>query len=130
MFIQLRRFRVAPSLALAIVAAVLLAMMTSGTHAQTAQESPSKPASPPSGQTVRPAPEGMQKSMEAMGPMMGQMMSAMLDGMLAVLSKPETAQRTAAFTKNYYDALIAKGFSNEDALKIVMAHGIPMPGGR
>jgi hypothetical protein len=97
--------------------------------AQTAQESTKKPTAR-SAPSLGPSPEVMQKSMEMFGPMMGQMMSGMLDGMLTVLAKPETAQRTAAFTKNYHDALIAQGFSKEDALKIVMAHGIPMPGGR
>jgi hypothetical protein len=91
-----------------------------------AQSSPETPKPAP---RVTPGPD-MQKGLEMMGPMMGQMMSSMLDGMLVVLAKPETAQRTAAFSKNYYDALVAKGFSNEEALKIVMAHGIPMPGGR
>jgi hypothetical protein len=31
----------------------------------------------------------------------------------------------ATFTKNYHDALLAKGFSKEDAMRIVAAHGIP-----
>jgi hypothetical protein len=111
--------------ALRTIAAVLVGFVLAvAVGAQTSQEGTSKPAPKP-----MPNPD-MHKAMEAMGPMMGQMMSSMLDGMLIVLAKPETAQRTATFSRNYYDALIAKGFSNEDALKIVMAHGIPMPGGR
>ena len=98
-----------------------------GTHAQTAEKSK---AASQSSMPARPAPQDVQKMMEGMGPMMGTMMAGMLDGMLTVLAKPETAQRAASFSKNYYDALVAKGFSNDDALKIVMAHGLPMPGGR
>jgi hypothetical protein len=111
--------------ALRTMAAVLIGFVLAvAVGAQTPQEGTSKPAPKPA-----PNPD-MHRAMETMGPMMGQMMSSMLDGMLTILAKPETAQRTATFSKNYYDALVAKGFSNEDALKIVMAHGIPMPGGR
>jgi len=65
-----------------------------------------------------------------MGPMMGQMMEAMMEGMLRVMSKPESAERLATFTHNYYSALIRKGFTKEEALQIVIAAGLPkMPSG-
>lgn len=60
--------------------------------------------------------EGM---MEMMGPMMGLMMQNMLDGMLTYMSKPETAEKLATFSKNYYDALLKKGFTKEEAMKII-----------
>ncbi len=63
--------------------------------------------------------------MSMMGPMMGSMMQVMMESMLTTMAKPQTAERLATFTKNYYDALIAKGFSKEDALKIVVSVGIP-----
>ena len=66
-----------------------------------------------------------------MGPMMEQMMTAGMTATLRVLAKPESAQELATFVRNFYDALIAKNFSKEDALKIVMAFGMPHPtGGR
>ena len=66
---------------------------------------------------------------QLMGPMMGQMMEVMIEGMFTIMAKPENAERLATFTKNYYDALIAKGFSKEDALEIVTMTGMPsMPG--
>ena len=87
-----------------------------------------RPAGP---QGERPTPEMMQQQMQMMAPMMGQMMQAMMQAMLTTLARKETADQIATFTKNYYDALVAKGFSREDALKIVMAHGIPsLPTGR
>ena len=65
-------------------------------------------------------------SMEAMmGPMMGNMMANMFESIFIIMAKPETAQRLATFTKNYYDALIAKGFSKEDALEIVKSANFP-----
>ncbi|HEX2679674.1 MAG TPA: hypothetical protein VHQ03_00095 [Candidatus Dormibacteraeota bacterium] len=64
-----------------------------------------------------------------MGPMMEQMMTAGMTATLKVLAKPESAQQLATFVKNFYDALIAKGFTKDDALKIVMAVGMPHPAG-
>lgn len=57
--------------------------------------------------------------MEMMAPMMGLMMQNMMDGMITYMSKPETAEKLATYAKNYYDALIKKGFTKEEALKIV-----------
>lgn len=77
------------------------------------------------------AQQAEEPTREQMMQMMGQMSQVMMEGSLTVLAKPETAERFAAFTKHYYDALVAKGFSKEDALKIVTTHGIPtLPGGR
>jgi hypothetical protein len=63
--------------------------------------------------------------MQMMGPMMGTMMETMIETMFKVLAKPENAQRLATFTKNYYDALIAKGFSKEEAFQMAMSMGMP-----
>ena len=66
---------------------------------------------------------------QMMGPMMGEMMSGMLRAMSKTMSEPQIAQNFAAFTRNYYKALVAQGFSEEEALKIVMASGLPSVGG-
>jgi len=42
--------------------------------------------------------------------------------------KPENAVRLADSTKNYYDALIKRGITKDQALQIVMAVGIPHAG--
>jgi hypothetical protein len=64
-------------------------------------------------------------------PWVGQMAETVMGATLAVLSRPETAERIAAFARNYYDALVAKGFSADEALRIVLAHGVPFqPAGR
>jgi len=39
---------------------------------------------------------------------------------LEFLSQPHTAELLAAFTKQYYDALISGGFTKEQALQIVI----------
>jgi len=68
------------------------------------------------------------QALQQMGPMMGMMMKGMMRAMLDFLSEAETADKMATFTKNYYDALIKKGFTPEQALKIVIGQGIPSLG--
>ena len=40
-------------------------------------------------------------------------------GTSAALAEPKTAANLAAFTRNYYRALIEQGFSEEEALSLV-----------
>lgn len=88
--------------------------------------------------TTKKPPEGLRfepqqsvdviaPQIEMMAPMMDQMMQATMKAALTVLSRPETVDQIATFTKRYYDALVAKGFTKEEALRIVTAHGIPIP---
>jgi hypothetical protein len=80
--------------------------------------------------TTQPTTEQMREQMAAqmdmMGPMMGQMAEATMSANLKALSKPESADQLAAFTRNYYDALIKKGFTKDQALGIVMAVRVPL----
>src|ERR1041385_5154229 len=64
---------------------------------------------------------------QMMVPMMSQMAVVMLESTLTTLAKPENAERLADFTKNYYDALVKRGFTKEQALQLVAAMGIPRP---
>jgi len=94
-----------------------------------------RPGGPPV--PAQPLSPAMQDSinmvMGAMGPMFGNMfgnmMTSMYEGMLVVLERPETAERMAAFTRNYYEALVRRGFTREEALRIVATVGIPSMGG-
>ncbi|KPJ65496.1 MAG: hypothetical protein AMJ45_05105 [Syntrophobacter sp. DG_60] len=70
----------------------------------------------------------IQQQMQMMAPMFGQMMKVMMETMVEVLAQQETADKLATYTKNYYDALIKKGFSEDEALQIVKAVGFPPPG--
>lgn len=67
----------------------------------------------------------MQRQMQMMGPMFGQMTRVMMQAQFEVLSQPETAEKLAAYTRNYYNALIKHGFSKQEALDIAMNIGIP-----
>jgi hypothetical protein len=75
-------------------------------------------------QPTAPNPEQMQ---QMMGPMMAQMATVMLEATFTALAKSENTERLADFTKHYYDALIKRGFTKEEALQIVIATGIPHP---
>jgi hypothetical protein len=63
--------------------------------------------------------------MDSVAPMLGQVMKIMMLSTFDVLSEPESAEKLATFTKNYYDALVEKGFSKDEALKIVTSVGMP-----
>jgi len=76
------------------------------------------------GNTTPQQPD-QQEMMKMMAPMMGQMMESMMEGMLNALAKPETAKKLADFSKNYFDELIAKGFSRDEAIQIITAVGFP-----
>ena len=66
--------------------------------------------------------EQMRQMQEVMGPMMRANMQAMMEAALTVLARKETADQMATFSKNYLDALVAKGFSRDEALRLVAAH--------
>ena len=82
---------------------------------------PATPAPAPGAST----PEEMQKSMQSMVPMWGRVMTAMLENVAKKLSEPQIAEYYASFMRNYYLALIKQGFTEEQALKIVTATGVP-----
>jgi len=69
--------------------------------------------------------EKIKERMDSMVPMFGNVAQSMMKGTLLLLSKPETAKLLAKFTRNYYKALLSEGFSDEEALKIVIETGIP-----
>ena len=51
------------------------------------------------------------------------MLAQLVNASLAALATPETAQQLATFSRNYYDALLARGFSESAALELVGSHG-------
>lgn len=63
--------------------------------------------------------------MQQMMPMMTQMMRQVTQSSMEALADPETARNLARFTRNYYEALVAQGFTEEQALRIVANLGFP-----
>lgn len=70
-------------------------------------------------------PMGDDETLQMMAPVMGEMFSMMMRGMFAELAKKENAEMLATFTRNYYESLVAKGFSKKEALRIVVSTGMP-----
>lgn len=67
----------------------------------------------------------MRRQMQAMTPMMADVMRAVTQSGMEALADPETARNLARFTRNYFEALVAQGFSEEQALRIVAGVGFP-----
>jgi hypothetical protein len=71
----------------------------------------------------------MKQQADAMVPMIAQMTRVTLQTALDFYAQPATAKALATFTRNYLDALVAAGFTRDEALRIVAAHGMPtLPG--
>lgn len=101
-----------PALALGLIGALSVATAASA----------QQPAAQPSADVVK-------QQTEAMLPMIIQMTRATLQISLDFYAQPSTARALATFSKNYLDALVAVGFTREEALRVVAAHGLPtLPG--
>ena len=72
----------------------------------------------------------MQGPFDAMMPMMGNMVQALTQSSMAALAEPKTAEHLAKFIRNYHQALVAEGFTREEAMRIVVSIGFPAPPGR
>ncbi|MCD6060847.1 MAG: hypothetical protein K0S16_1158 [Moraxellaceae bacterium] len=72
-----------------------------------------------------PSKADIQQQMNEMGPVFGNMASSMLQARLSALADPKTTEQLARFSRNYFNALVTQGFTEEQALKIVTAVGVP-----
>jgi hypothetical protein len=111
---MLRTFRFRLFYALAVV---LLAAACEAPRSGRAQE--------PSAFDASAASDSVTTMMQSMGPAFGMMMENMMEAMRNVLERPETAERLASFARNYYEALLQEGFSEEQALRLTVAIGFP-----
>ena len=59
---------------------------------------------------------------ESMQPVLTKTMETYLN----FLAQPQTGEKIAAFQKNYYDALIKKGFSEDQAFQLLRDVGNPL----
>lgn len=70
-------------------------------------------------------PAEMNQQMEQMQGMMASVMRQVTQSTMEALADPETARNLARFTRNYYNALVEQGFTEEQALRIVSSMGFP-----
>ena len=97
-----------PALALGLIGALFVATAAS------AQQPPTQPPADVVEQETYP-----------MVNMVTEMTRITLQISLDFYAKPSTARVLATFSKNYLDALVAVGFTRDEALRIVAAHGVP-----
>ena len=79
---------------------------------------------------VSMVPPNVAAMMDSIGPVFSALMGGMYGGIIDYLARPETAAKLATFAKNYFDELIKRGFTREEALLLVRGVGIPGPMGR
>lgn len=114
---------------------LLLALLLSLPDAATAQQRPGtqQPDSASAMQSgeEREAMHAMEEQMRAMMPMMMASLRAVTHGTMAALAEPDAARNLARFVRNYHQALVAEGFTREEAMRIVASVGLPtIPGGQ
>lgn len=105
------------------LSAVFLALALVSAKLATAQQ----PTSAPSDSAELRRMMGM---FNQMGPMYETMTQAMIDGTIKALSRQETIDRLAQFSRRYYEALMKQGFTKEEALQIVAGAGAGVAGVR
>ncbi|HMG09333.1 MAG TPA: hypothetical protein VK609_12525 [Mucilaginibacter sp.] len=66
----------------------------------------------------------MQNAMSSMGPMYASMAKSMLDAQLSYFKQPGKIAEMAKLNKNYFDALVKEGFTNDQALKIITSNSL------
>lgn len=101
--------------------AISAAMLTFGAARVQAQQTPSNPSIDSS--NAKAAEDMMRSLMDAQTAHVAAVVNVTMAARMAVLQKPETAQALATFVRNFYDALIAKGFTKHEALRIVAGFG-------
>jgi len=117
---QLRQAIAVPALLLA------LAVSAGQVHAQGKKTTTSRDTTI----GVSMAPPNMAAMLDSIGPVFSTVMGGMYGGIIDYLARPETAAKLATFAKNYFDELIKRGFTREEALLLVRGVGIPGPMGR
>lgn len=110
-----------------IVLAAVVSLMTISSANAEDPPPPKRTATPEQVQQV------MQSSIKAtMGAMVdsaGPLTEASINAQMVMAANPETAERLAAFKKNFYDALVKKGFTPAQSFQIVLSTNPPSASG-
>ncbi len=65
--------------------------------------------------------------LEELQPAILNMVQGIMEAHVNLIARPDIARSLASYTRNYYLALTDQGFTEAQALKIVIAGGIPSP---
>ena len=66
----------------------------------------------------------MNMAMSSVGPMYANMVKSMMNAQFDYFKQPGKIAELANMNKQYFDALIKEGFTNDQALKIVTSNGL------
>jgi hypothetical protein len=67
---------------------------------------------------------GMMGMMNSFGPMMSNMAKSLMDAQLDYYKQPGKLEEIAKLNKQYFDALVKEGFTNDQALKIITSDSL------
>lgn len=95
-------------------------------HADEFQSTPYQRPSEPQPSTESPQVPAMDVLNNSLGPMMEKLTASTIKTSFASIAQKDVAENLAAFQKNYMEALMAKGFTREEAMKIVVSVGFPV----
>jgi hypothetical protein len=110
---------------------ILLAAIVSLTAlpSANAEESP-PPKRPPTPEQVQQVMQNsLRATMSAMVDSAGPLAEASINAQMVMAANPETAERLAAFKKNFYDALVKKGFTPAQSFQIMLSTSPPSASG-
>lgn len=65
--------------------------------------------------------------LEALQPAIRNMVQRIMEAHVDLIARPDISRSLASYTRNYYLALVDQGFTEKQALKIVISGGIPSP---
>ena len=68
--------------------------------------------------------ENMSNAMNSMGPMYATMVKSMMNAQYEYFKQPGKIAEAANLNKQYFDALVKEGFTNDQALKILTSNGL------
>ncbi len=111
-----------------VIAMLVVSAMCGATALAAEEADQPKPTEQKETRESKPNAQEMQDLTMAMAPALGAMAQNMMDGIYTGLAKPDTAKKLAKFMKNYYEALVAEGFTREEAIQIVQGFAVPSIG--
>lgn len=114
--------------AAALIAIVLAAAPTRLAGQQAPGATPTRPAAPMPVDSIAERRKDAELSsiMFDFSTEWSRMAAGMLGATHDYLARPETAAKLATFTRNYVDALVARGFSRDEALRLASSVQLPL----
>ncbi len=109
-----------------LILSVSLVLLLPNDFSSAQETRPTSPSENSSNQIEDQSPDA--KMMREMFSRVAQYVTMAMDSHLDYLGKPSTTLKLAKFQKNYFDALVAQGFTEEQAIRIISSSANPLVG--